>query len=225
MIGNKLKSFLIFLKKQEQLPGIDSQLKFSPRMDGVPFRNFNPTPKARKSAVMILLLDSPTRAGFDIVLTLRSSQLKSHRGQISFPGGRLDADETPWQAAIREAGEEIGVFDEHIDFVAELSPIFVPPSNSLIYSFVSHLKTKEFVLNPDEVEELFYVNMDFLADDSNIIYENRLFDGTEILVPCWQVDKKEKLWGATAMILSELISLYKQFELEESINSIVFHKK
>lgn len=213
MIAKKLTFFFNFLKKVENLPGHKSHVKLSPILNGKPFRKFQPIPGAKQSAVMILLSQTDDDS-IKVLLTVRSSMLKSHSGQISFPGGRIEPDETPLDAAIRETEEEIGIKAEDMEIITELSSIYVPPSNSLIYTFIAQLNSTLFEINTDEVEEIIMTDLDFLANNENIIFENRKIDGTDIVVPCWNLNRKEVLWGATAMILSELIDLYKEFLAE-----------
>lgn len=211
MNEKSLKSFLFFLKEQKELPSQAAHLKMSPLLNGIPFRKFVPTKDAKQSAVMILL-NEDEMSNINVLLTLRSGLLKNHGGQISFPGGRIEVGETPLQAAIRESKEEIGLDENSISVVRELSSIFVPPSNSLIYTFLATTDKNEFVVNKDEVEEAFFANLDYLADETNIIKEPRRIENNEITVLCWDLNKSEKLWGATAMILSELLELYKIFK-------------
>lgn len=209
---NNVLNFIEFLKNNNKLFGLNSQIKLAPKKNGTPFRVFSPNGKqTRKSSVMILL--KPVNIDdFNILFTLRSRGLKSHSGQISFPGGQIEENETPLNAALRETFEEIGIPHEEIEVISHLSELYVPPSNSLIYPFVGVTNFDDWKINKSEVEEIIEVPFSFLIQTNNIIWQKRQFLGETIEIPCWDLNKSEVLWGATAMILSELIDLYHYFE-------------
>jgi 8-oxo-dGTP pyrophosphatase MutT (NUDIX family) len=128
-----------FIEKIEQLdfenlPGHESHLNAMPKFKKMPYRSLVPKDDSFQSAVMIIFV--PDEDGdASVLLTIRSENLGSHSGQISFPGGRLENDETPLQAALRETYEEIGVPQELIRVVAQLSDFYVIPSNSVVKPF------------------------------------------------------------------------------------------
>jgi 8-oxo-dGTP pyrophosphatase MutT (NUDIX family) len=189
------------------LPGLDSQMKMSITVNGRNLRTFQPTLDARKSAVMLLIKNINTEP--EILFTLRSSTLKSHSGQISFPGGRIENDETPLEAALRETQEETGIENGNIEILGKLSELFVPPSNSIIYPFVGALDNNfDFILSETEVEEAFFVKFDFFLDKNNLKFQKWNREGIIYDVPCWNVGKNVPLWGATAMMLNEFLDLF-----------------
>lgn len=209
---NENANFIEFLKSNNKLFGLNSHIKLAPKKNGTPFRTFTPDGmNIRKSAVMILLKPSNIN-DFSVLLTLRSQNLKSHSGQISFPGGQIEKNETPLDAALREAFEEIGIPAEEINVLASLSELYVLPSNSLIYPFVGATNFDDWIINKSEVEEIIEVPFSYLVQKENIISQQRQFFDETIEIPCWDLNKSEVLWGATAMILSELIDLYYYFE-------------
>lgn len=205
--------FIDFLAKrmQNKLPGIDSHLEMAPVIDGKPFRKFKPEQTARKSAVLIPLIKRDNK--LKIIFTLRSSKLKSHSGQISFPGGRAELGETSVMTALRESNEEIGLPYKNIKVLGVMSNLFVPPSNSVITPVLGLIDQPfDYVLSEDEVEEVFEVDFDdFLCSD---FYCEEIWDfkGVKVDVPFWKIHSKVPLWGATAMILSELLWLHKEYE-------------
>ncbi len=208
---NELVSILKH-SENNKLKGNESHFKFAPLINGEHFRTFTPSPDAYHSAVLLLLrnYDSKTQ----ILFTLRSSSMKSHRGQISFPGGRVENGETYIETALRETNEEIGVGTEKIEVLNQLSTLFVPPSNAIIHPFVGILKQDcEFIINTDEVEEAFWIDLDFFLNQGNMVVEQWQFDGKNVDVPLWRIHPKQVLWGATAMILSEFIDI-----INENIN-------
>ncbi len=210
MISN---DFIRFLKLRipQGLPGIKAHLKMAPIIDGKPFRKFEPDYNARKSAVLIPLIKQDNK--IKIIFTLRSSKLRSHSGQISFPGGRAELGETPIMTALRESKEEIGLPYQITKVIGTLSNLFVPPSNSVITPVVAFIENAfNYVLSEEEVEEVFEVELDKFT--SNKYYKNEIWDfkGVKVDVPFWDVHPKVPLWGATAMMLSELIVLQSEHQ-------------
>lgn len=190
------------------LKGFDSQKKASPLVDGLPFRRLNPDKNARHSSVLLILTENEGK--LNVLFTLRSSELISHKGQISFPGGRVEENETYLEAALRETEEEIGLQREHLQILFELSTLYVHPSNSIIHPFVAFLPQKvDFFINPTEVEEVFEIEIDFFRQNYNFFMESWKFDNENVLVPNWKIHPKQVLWGATAMILSEFLDIYE----------------
>ena len=81
----------------------------------------------KKSAVLILLNDGST--GPEVLITLRSHELRSHSGQPSFPGGAIENGETAQEAALRESAEEVGISRDSVEVLAQLPELYLPPSN------------------------------------------------------------------------------------------------
>lgn len=183
----------------------------SPVINGIPFRSFKPSSNAKQSAVLVLIAGNGIDA--NLVLTLRSSNLKNHGNQISFPGGRIENSETKIEAALRETYEEIGLEETGITIVGELSPLYVPPSESIIYPVVGFINEEpaNFIINHDEVEEVFKSPIASFLDDSKKAVETWKFNGTDVDVPLWNIHSTTPLWGATAMILSELIVILEPY--------------
>lgn len=190
-----------------ELPGQEAHLIAMPKFNNLPYRTMKPREDSLQSAVMMLFLrdeDDDTA----LVLTIRSENLGSHSGQISFPGGRLEPGEKPLDAAYRETYEEIGVRPEQIKLIAQLSDFFVIPSNSIVKPFIGIVdKIPDFVINEDEVQEIILVKLDYLLDNQNLINEEWEFKEFRAIVPHWKVHKEKNLWGATAMMLCELLEL------------------
>ncbi|GAB1373074.1 CoA pyrophosphatase [Candidatus Kapaibacterium sp.] len=210
--------FIDFLKKRtkSELPGLNSHLKMAPKRFQRSFRNLAPSDNAKESAVLILLCEVDNM--IHVVLTLRSETLNKHGGQISFPGGRIEVDESPVDAALRETNEEIGIDVNDIEIICKISDLYVPPSNSLIHPFVGKLKCMpKFDINADEVEECFVFPIDYFVDESNLRAKSEILEGYEVELPYWDVKSKNVLWGATSMILAELLDLYREY-LNESGN-------
>ena len=166
----------------------------------------------RDSAVLIAAFEEEGEAR--LVLTRRASTLRRHRGEVSFPGGRLDPGEAPLAAALREAKEEVGLTPSRVTPLAWLRPIVTFASGSIIRPFVGTLEMRPALrAQPDEVDRCFDVSLAELLDD-DVFHEERWrrpsprarsADGT---IPIFFFEVAgETVWGATARILTELCCL------------------
>jgi 8-oxo-dGTP pyrophosphatase MutT (NUDIX family) len=214
MHQNKL-SLIEFLQERisTKLSGIESHLKMAPLLGDEPFRTFKPESNSYQTAVLIILTFNKNDTAPSVLLTLRSGNLNSHKGQISFPGGHLENGESSTEAALREANEEIGLISENIKIIGKLSDLYVPPSKSLISPILCYqINEQEWKINPDEVDELFFVSLNTLLEPSIKVIEKWKIGKELIDVPFWNVHPTTPLWGATAMIISELLDLYEEYK-------------
>ncbi len=160
--------------------------------------------RCREAAVLVLLV--PIEGTAHVVLTLRPSTLRHHPGQISFPGGRREAGETPLETALREAEEEIGVAGG-LDILGSLSPLYIPPSNFCMQPFVARLPERPVYRPHDrEVEAVLEVPLGALVADGcarRTVWQIR---GEEVEIPHYRVGP-HRIWGATAMVLAELLEI------------------
>jgi 8-oxo-dGTP pyrophosphatase MutT (NUDIX family) len=203
--------FINYLKNINylDLPGNESHLKLAPKFGEITFRKFKKSKDAKNSSVMILLsgVEDPK-----IIFTLRSSKLKHHGGQISFPGGRSDPDESIIQTAIRETFEETGILVEYSDILCLLSQLYVPPSNSFISPVVAYKpEISNYIPNDGEVDEIFFIKINDLLNQSNLKRIIQNIDGFDIETPYWDIHPTTKLWGATSMILKEFLDIYERW--------------
>lgn len=169
-------------------------------------RNFFPERVAappREAGVLALIY--PIDAALHVVLTRRTDHLRGHSGQISFPGGRRDAEDSSTIAtALRETQEELGIDAQAITILGELSPLYIPPSHYNVYPCVGYIPTAPvFQPNPSEVAEVFTFALHDLLDERFQQHEYRDFQGVRVKIPYYQVSD-HKVWGATAVMLSEL---------------------
>lgn len=159
-----------------------------------------------RSAVLVLLTSHVFQPTSHVLLTLRSSTLLSHTGQISFPGGRIEPGETPEVAALRECEEETGIPLHLPEILGRLTPITSPVSRGAVLPIVAWLHEKVPIrIHPIEVEEAFWQPLDELGDPVVTEWELR---GAKHLVPHWPVHRVP-LWGLTACVLEELRQLLK----------------
>jgi 8-oxo-dGTP pyrophosphatase MutT (NUDIX family) len=143
-----------------------------------------------------------------VLLTRRAAGLRSHRGEVSFPGGRIDAGESPLQAALREAHEEVGIVPSWVEVLGELTPLTTRSSLMSVHAYVGWLETlPELKLNPDEVERAFTVSLRELCQ--NDVHRQEIWpfpDGQERPVHFYEL-VGDTVWGATARVLEELLGL------------------
>src|SRR5262249_1440978 len=131
---------------------------------------------ARLAAALALVYPRDDRA--HVALTIRHSTLPHHPGQISLPGGRIDAGETPGAAALRETHEEIGVPPSSVRIVGALTPLFVLVSNFVIHPFAGVTDRRPaFAPAAAEVESVIEVPLDELADASRLKWGTRTREG------------------------------------------------
>ncbi|MCW9707599.1 NUDIX hydrolase [Fodinibius salsisoli] len=210
---NNLITFLRY-RLQQDLPGKGAQLQMAPKpVSEGPNRPMSPDSSASPSTVLILLLPNDEMK-WELVLTLRSDNI-DHGGQLSFPGGRAEPNETPAATALREANEEIGIATQEVTIIGELSPLYISHSNSQVTPVVGYMDSiPDFIANPDEVEEIFSVELKSLATKKNLIEEQWKLQDHHYHVPYWDVHRVP-LWGATAMMLNEFLDLYREFVAKE----------
>lgn len=160
---------------------------------------------ARNGAVLILFGDGPK--GHDLLLTERAHQMRSHPGQISFPGGSVDAtDASPEAAALREAQEETGLDPAGVEVFAELPELWLPPSNFAVIPVLGWWREPSPVaaVDPNEVEAVFRVPVEELLDPANRVtvrHPNGMYRSPGFLMG----DSMDLiLWGFTAGIIARL---------------------
>jgi 8-oxo-dGTP pyrophosphatase MutT (NUDIX family) len=193
---------------RQPLPGAEAQRRFAPRPHHEGWRPDDLPEGARHAAALLLLYPGP--AGLTIPLTVRHSALPHHPGQVSLPGGRLNAGEAPAAAALREAHEEIGVAPGEVRLIGALSTLWVIVSNHVISPFVGISDARPgFQLASREVEALVEVPLDDLHDLTRVRWEQRVRDGVPVDVPFFDLGGYQ-VWGATAMILGEFGALFDE---------------
>ena len=158
-----------------------------------------------------LLLVYPHDDTVHVALTVRGSGLRNHTGQVSLPGGRVDAGETFETAALREAQEEIGVDPAMIEIIGRLTPLHIPDSGFLLHPVVGFTSMRPAFQRAEwEVARIIEAPVSLLADPAVIKREmrTRTVNGQpiDVNVPYYDIDG-EKVWGATAMVLAEFCAI------------------
>ena len=151
----------------------------------------------------ILLLLYPLEGEWFFFLTKRSQDVEHHKGQISFPGGVVEMNESKMNAAIRETNEEIGVDKDVIKIIGNLTPLYIPVSNFHILPYVGWTEEKPHTKVQDaEVKRVFSVSINDLILEKNLKTKKDFFSNKSVKVPYFDLNG-ETVWGATSMILSE----------------------
>ncbi|MEX2572873.1 MAG: CoA pyrophosphatase [Balneolaceae bacterium] len=204
--------FISFLRDRilQPLPGSEAQLRMAPLpLDERCSLPMAPERRACVSRVMVLLC-TMSDGRIDIVLTLRSESIL-HGGQISFPGGRAEAGERAVDTALRETEEETGIRKQKISVIGNISELYVHRSNHMVTPVLGSYSGKpEFRINPEEVQEAFTIPLDALVSEKHLAKESWTLQDTLHEVPYWNIHHVP-LWGATAMILSEILVLYGEY--------------
>lgn len=161
-------------------------------------------PDARASAVLIALADGDR--GPEVLLTRRSMELRHHKGEISFPGGRMDPGETPLETALREAHEEVGLDPRAVVKRGELAHLNTVVSRSYIVPVVATLdEPVDLAPASPEVDRVLWVPVATLADPDRYRSERWGRPPTDRLIHFFELDD-ETVWGATAHLLTALLT-------------------
>lgn len=206
------KAFLELVPKINAaiLPGDTAHQKMAPferiaLMKNLDIDSLNP----RKAAVMMLFY--PKNGNTYIVLIVRNSYKGVHSSQIAFPGGKVEVyDATIEQAAIRETKEEIGIDSEEIHVVRAFSEVYIPPSNFRVFPFLGYCKAEPtFIPDPREVAGIIELSLDDFLDENHVeVKRISASYAQDVDVPSFIVGE-HIVWGATAMMLSELKEVLK----------------
>ena len=201
--------FDLFLTKIHQiaqitLGGKSSHQKMAPLerlelIDSIDFSTINP----KKAAVLMLFY--PKNNQTHLALIIRNS-FGIHSSQIAFPGGKFEPDDVDFEAtAIRETHEEIGIPPNQIEVIRPFTEVYIPPSNFLVYPFLGITKNEiTFVLQEDEVAGIVEMPLKLLLNEAHVVPQKITTSyGQFVDVPSFNINNR-LVWGATAMMLSEL---------------------
>lgn len=190
------------------LPGGTAHLKLVPQpprggwLPGV-------VPDTVRPAAALALIYQDAEGVLRLPLTLRTSTLPHHPGQISLPGGAVDPGESIEDAALREAHEEVGVDPSRVRVLGRLSPVHVAVSNFGLNPVLAVTDARpDFSAHAPEVERILEIDVEKLCDTSCLQMGVRLRDGKTVNYPYFNLEEAQ-VWGATAMVLAEIGELIK----------------
>lgn len=191
-------------------PEVDPQLsagaffgRLRTALDRVAEERRRAPPDARVGAVLVLLADAD--GGPRVVLTRRRRDLRSHPGQLSFPGGRVDPGEEVEEAALREAQEEIGLDPSTVEVLGRGPVFYVPPSRFWVAPVVARwLSPHPLDPNPWEVDAVLHVALSSLLEDRRWRQVDLSQRGAAW---AWQLDGDDLLWGATAAVVAVILDV------------------
>jgi len=193
---------------KQELPGKKAHSRMLPegRSLEMPTEKFA---KVKESAVLVFLILKDHQLHF--CLTRRNRNMKHHPGQISFPGGRREENEsTMAETALRELEEETGSDKTKVKIIGRLSELYVSVSNFIIHPIVGYIDHEpEFKIDPEEVEELILLPVESFFDKKNIVSIEIDTTSGKLNVPCFRI-KETIIWGATAMIVAEFTALLSE---------------
>ncbi|TDE01653.1 NUDIX hydrolase [Flavobacterium sandaracinum] len=207
------QEFLQFVPKvlDVRLPAFDAHIKMAPlersqSLKQIDFSNKNP----RVAAVMMLFY--PKNETTHLVLIVRNSYKGVHSAQIAFPGGKYEIDDKDFEyTALRETHEEVGIHPDKIQILKPFTQLYIPPSNFMVYPFLGISKEElVFVPQPSEVADIIELPLSIFLSDS-IVVETKVLTSysDESSVPAFKIEN-HIVWGATAMMLSELKEVLKK---------------
>ena len=210
LTSNQLK-LLTDLEAQllKPLPGRKAQNRLSPVIDNAKYSN---APDDHRVACVMALI-YPLDGALQMIFIERASSHPDdkHAGQIGFPGGKMEDDDKSYlECALREVEEEIGIGTNEIKVLAPLTDLYVFASNFMVYPFVGYLDhIPDFVPQESEVASIISFPLDSLLDEGTLDVKDLTVRGQQIKnVPYYKLER-HTLWGATAMITSELLEVIK----------------
>lgn len=195
-----------------ELPGEAIQLKMAPIERLIELKTKARELNSARRAGVLALFYPNSNMETCLILILRKTYKGVHSAQIGFPGGKFEDQDVNLEAtALRETEEEVGVPREVVSVIKELTEIYIPPSNFFVQPFIAiTAKTPNFIAQEEEVEALIEVPLSHFMDDA--ILTTKVLStsyATDIDVPAFLLNG-HIVWGATAMMLSEVRELLKQ---------------
>ncbi len=205
------QEFLQFVPKliAANLPATAAHAKMAPlerlaNLENPSFANKNPRTAA------VLMLCYPKNGVTHLVLIVRNSYKGVHSAQIAFPGGKYEREDADFAAtAIRETYEEVGIHPDKIAIVKSFTEVYIPPSNFMVYPYLG-ICNEEITFTPDPLEVAGIIELPlatFLSDTIIVTTQMQTSYADSIVIPAFEIES-HIVWGATAMMLSELKEVF-----------------
>jgi len=207
------QEFLQYVPKiiEASLPSFDAHVKMAPldrveSLKNIDIEGKNP----RVAAVMMLFY--PKNDATHLVLIVRNSYKGVHSAQIAFPGGKYELEDQNFaETALRETHEELGIHPDKIEILKPFTELYIPPSNFMVYPFLG-ISKEELVFTPQlsEVADIIELPLSLFLDDALVVNTNLSTSYADnISIPAFKIEE-HIVWGATAMMLSELKEILKE---------------
>lgn len=207
------QEFLRYVPKliEAKLPAMDAHMKMAPLERLESLKNINIDNENPRIAA-VLMLFYPKNDRTHLVLIVRNPYEGIHSAQIAFPGGKYELeDENYAETALRETHEEVGIHPDKIEILKPFTELYIPPSNFMVHPFLGISKEElVFVPEPYEVANIIELPLSVFLDDAIVIDTNLSTSyANNINVPAFKIEE-HIVWGATAMMLSELKEVLKE---------------
>jgi len=192
------------------LPGMSAQMEMAPYLRDIKDFEFQNEAKTIQSGVLILLYQYKDE--LHIPFMLRTSYVGAHSGQVSFPGGKKEeSDDDLVATALRESEEELGIPAKDVEILGSISTLFISISNFSVLPVVGFMNERpDFIKEPHEVEEVIEAPISHLLRSSTVKEKDmHVRTGFRLRAPYYAVDN-HTIWGATAMMLREFLTIYKE---------------
>ncbi len=203
---------MVFIEKlykelQKPLPGKEVQMEMAAG-NRIFYKEIENRKTPKEGSVLIILY--PEKSEWHTVFIKRTPDNGPHSGQMAFPGGiKETTDRSLFETALREAEEEVGIDSKQITYIGKLTPLHIPVSNILVHPFVGSIPFRPILKkNKDEVAEIFEISLKSFLDKSILSFFTFDFKGNTYKAPCFVIGKYT-IWGATAMMWNEFLTIYK----------------
>ncbi|MDX1754086.1 MAG: CoA pyrophosphatase [Salinimicrobium sediminis] len=195
-----------------KLPGEEAHFKLAPMLRLKELENLKIEEKNPKKAAVMAVFYPGQQEETKFVLILRKTYQGVHSNQVGFPGGRVEPEDRDLaHTALRETEEEVGIPQHEVEVIKELTRLYIPPSNFWVHPFMGIMKrTPILIPQEEEVESVLEINLlDFLNDSCLTRETLSTSYAKEIEVPAFVLGG-HIVWGATAMMLSEMKDILEQ---------------
>jgi 8-oxo-dGTP pyrophosphatase MutT (NUDIX family) len=201
------------LRLKSELPGAIAHEQLRAKPVGKIIPNFQHKTPPKRGSVLILFYQEGDAIKFPLIK--RTSYTGAHSAQVSFPGGKIEPNETVFDAALREAHEEIGVIQEDIRVIGRLSDFDVLPSNFIVTPVVGIIDyIPSFFPDEREVDTIIQAELSEVLADDAIREKEILAAGIYSMMAPHFLIEDEIVWGATAMMLNELRMVINELKIE-----------